>query len=78
MQMTSNTMYRLALQALILLEGMREAGGELLPDVVSYNTCIKACGQAGRVTEALQVFSPLWHNLPRDLVSIWLSGNTHQ
>lgn len=34
---------------------MREAGGDLLPDVVSYNTCIKACGQTGMVAEALQV-----------------------
>ena len=39
----------------MLLEGMREVGGALLPDLVSYNTCIKACGQAAMVTEAMQV-----------------------
>ena len=45
------------LQAMLLLEGMREAGGELLPDVVSFNTCIKACGQASMIAEALQAKS---------------------
>jgi len=42
-------------QALILLEGMSEAGGEISPDVVSFNTCIKACGSANQLPQALQV-----------------------
>ena len=46
---------------MLLLEGMGEVGDELLPDVVSYNTCIKACGQAGLVNEAMQVVLLLFH-----------------
>ena len=43
------------MQALTLLDAMTEAGGEVSPDVVSYNTCLKACGSAGRLEHALQV-----------------------
>ncbi len=45
-------------QALILLEGMLEAGGEVSPDVVSFNTCIKACGSANELPQALKVPYP--------------------
>ena len=46
-------------QALILLEGMSKAGGDLSPDVVSFNTCIKACGSADQLPQALKVpFTP--------------------
>jgi hypothetical protein len=40
---------------MILLEGMREAGGDVSPDVVSFNTCIKACGSANELPQALKV-----------------------
>ena len=33
------------------------AGGEVLPDTVSYNTALKACGNAMQLQEALQVRS---------------------
>ena len=42
-------------QAIVLLEGMVEAGKQVLPDVVSYNTVIKACVGAGEILKALQV-----------------------
>ena len=31
------------------------AGGEVMPDTVSYNTALKACGNAMQLQEALQV-----------------------
>ena len=34
------------------------AGGEVMPDTVSYNTALKACGNAMQLQEALQVRSP--------------------
>lgn len=36
-------------RAIRLLELMWQIGGELCPDIVSYNTVIKACGNAGQV-----------------------------
>ena len=42
-------------QALVLLEAMWEAGGELAPDTVSYNAALKACGSAAQICTALQV-----------------------
>ena len=45
----------LRLQALTLLEAMTEAGGEVSPDVVSYNTCLKACGSAAKLDQGIQV-----------------------
>lgn len=45
------------LQGLALLEAMRTAGGEVMPDTVSYNTALKACGNAMQLQEALEVRS---------------------
>ena len=36
---------------------MRTAGGEVMPDTVSYNTALKACGNAMQLQEALEVRS---------------------
>lgn len=47
--------YYEVVQALVLLEAMWEAGPHLLPDTVSYNAAIKACGAAGQVPTAMQV-----------------------
>ena len=45
------------LQALTLLGGMATAGRNLLPDIVSYNTAIKACANGGELQRALKVNS---------------------
>jgi hypothetical protein len=42
-------------QALRLLEVMWQCGGELVPDIVSYNTVMKACGNAQQTDTAFQV-----------------------
>jgi pentatricopeptide repeat protein len=42
-------------QALRLLEVMWQCGGELAPDIVSYNTVMKACGNAQQTDTAFQV-----------------------
>ena len=42
-------------RALKLLELMHECGGELTPDIVSYNTVMKACGNAHQVNRAFKV-----------------------
>lgn len=42
-------------QALKLLEVMWQCGGELVPDIVSYNTVMKACGNAQQTDIAFQV-----------------------
>jgi hypothetical protein len=42
-------------KAVALLEGMGECGGELCPDIVSWNTVIKAVGNAGQTDRAFQV-----------------------
>lgn len=42
-------------QALTLLEAMKLAGKEISPDVVSYNTTLKACGGAGQLDQAIEV-----------------------
>jgi hypothetical protein len=42
-------------QALRLLEVMWTCGGELVPDIVSYNTVMKACGNAQQTDTAFQV-----------------------
>jgi hypothetical protein len=34
---------------------MAGAGGELTPDIVSYNTVMKACGNAAQIDAAFQV-----------------------
>ncbi|GBF93674.1 hypothetical protein Rsub_06777 [Raphidocelis subcapitata] len=43
-------------RALALLRGMWACGGELTPDIVSYNTAIKAAGAAARADEAFSLF----------------------
>lgn len=35
---------------------MWECGGEVIPDIVSYNTVLKACGESGHKQHALLVF----------------------
>jgi hypothetical protein len=45
-------------KAVALLEGMGECGGELCPDIVSWNTVIKAVGNAGQTDRAFQVRTP--------------------
>lgn len=47
--------YSNVVQALALLEAMTAAGGDVSPDVVSYNTCLKACGSAAKLDRAIQV-----------------------
>jgi len=42
-------------QALKLLEVMWQCGGELVPDIVSYNTVMKACGNAQQTDKAFDV-----------------------
>lgn len=42
-------------QALKLLEVMWTCGGELVPDIVSYNTVMKACGNAQQTDRAFEV-----------------------
>jgi hypothetical protein len=42
-------------RALKLLGLMHECGGELNPDIVSYNTVMKACGNAHQGERAFQV-----------------------
>lgn len=42
-------------QALKLLEVMWQCGGELVPDIVSYNTVMKACGNAQQTDKAFEV-----------------------
>jgi hypothetical protein len=42
-------------RALRLLELMAGCGGELAPDIVSFNTVMKGCGNAGRLDAAFQV-----------------------
>ena len=44
------------MQALTLLDAMTVTNGEVNPDVVSYNTCLKACGSAGKLDQAIQVW----------------------
>jgi len=34
---------------------MWQCGGELCPDIVSYNTVIKACGNAGQIDMGFKV-----------------------
>ncbi|WIA19333.1 hypothetical protein OEZ85_003965 [Tetradesmus obliquus] len=43
-------------QALKLLEVMWQCGGELVPDIVSYNTVMKACGNAQQTDTAFQLY----------------------
>ncbi|WIA39598.1 hypothetical protein OEZ86_005682 [Tetradesmus obliquus] len=43
-------------QALKLLEVMWQCGGELAPDIVSYNTVMKACGNAQQTDTAFQLY----------------------
>ena len=57
-------MSKLHVQALILLEGMckasqgpSNAGRQVSPDVVSYNTAIKACINAHRLDLGIEVTS---------------------
>jgi hypothetical protein len=42
-------------QALRLLEVMWQCRGELVPDIVSYNTVMKACGNAQQTDTAFEV-----------------------
>ncbi len=52
-------------RAIRLLELMWQIGGELCPDIVSYNTVIKACGNAGQVGGGRQRDDPtvmIWSN----------------
>jgi hypothetical protein len=42
-------------QSLKLLDVMWQCGGELVPDIVSYNTVMKACGNAQQTDIAFQV-----------------------
>lgn len=42
-------------RAVRLLELMWACGGELTPDIVSYNTVIKAAGNAGQIELGFQV-----------------------
>ena len=42
-------------QALKLLDVMWQCGGELVPDIVSYNTVMKACGNAQQTDKAFEV-----------------------
>ena len=42
-------------KAIRLLDLMWGCGGELCPDIVSYNTVIKACGNAGKVELGFKV-----------------------
>ncbi|GIL87455.1 hypothetical protein Vretifemale_15433, partial [Volvox reticuliferus] len=44
-------------RAIRLLELMWQIGGELCPDIVSYNTVIKACGNAGQVELGFKVYA---------------------
>jgi hypothetical protein len=44
-----------AFQALKLLGVMWTCGGELVPDIVSYNTVMKACGNAQQTDRAFEV-----------------------
>ncbi|KAK9831962.1 hypothetical protein WJX81_003568 [Elliptochloris bilobata] len=46
-------------KALTLLTAMTEAGGEIAPDCVTFNTALKACGNAGRLDQALRVYAAL-------------------
>lgn len=47
------------LQALSILHAMMGIGGSITPDVVSFNTCLKACGSAGMLSSAIWVcFTP--------------------
>eukprot|EP01023_Acetabularia_acetabulum_P000029 TRINITY_DN10014_c0_g1_i2.p1 TRINITY_DN10014_c0_g1~~TRINITY_DN10014_c0_g1_i2.p1 ORF type:complete len:670 (+),score=98.57 TRINITY_DN10014_c0_g1_i2:2-2011(+) len=43
-------------KALKLLELMWECGNEVIPDIVSYNTVMKACSNASQLETALQVY----------------------
>eukprot|EP01025_Chloroclados_australasicus_P041357 TRINITY_DN4377_c0_g1_i3.p1 TRINITY_DN4377_c0_g1~~TRINITY_DN4377_c0_g1_i3.p1 ORF type:complete len:1262 (-),score=185.28 TRINITY_DN4377_c0_g1_i3:1965-5750(-) len=43
-------------RALKLLDLMWECGNEVIPDIVSYNTVMKACSNAGQLETALQVY----------------------
>lgn len=47
------------LKALKLLELMWECGGEVCPDIVSYNTVMKACGNAQQLDIAFQVYQSM-------------------
>jgi pentatricopeptide repeat protein len=42
---------------------MWQCGGELVPDIVSYNTVMKACGNAQQTDKAFEVRSALYHSL---------------
>ncbi|KAK9811755.1 hypothetical protein WJX72_009549 [[Myrmecia] bisecta] len=46
-------------KALALLTAMCEAAGEVAPDTVSYNTALKACGNALRLDHAFKVFGSM-------------------
>ncbi|GAX82150.1 hypothetical protein CEUSTIGMA_g9578.t1 [Chlamydomonas eustigma] len=48
-------------RALHLLELMWQCGGELCPDIVSYNTVIKACGNARQVALGYRVYHVMRH-----------------
>jgi pentatricopeptide repeat protein len=51
------------LQALKLLDVMWPCGGELVPDIVSYNTVMKACGNAQETDRAFEVRDRPWPNI---------------
>jgi pentatricopeptide repeat protein len=42
-------------RAIRLLDLMWQCGGELCPDIVSYNTVIKACGNAAQIDMGFKV-----------------------
>ncbi|KAI8468309.1 MAG: hypothetical protein J3K34DRAFT_523015 [Monoraphidium minutum] len=46
-------------RGLALLRGMWACGGELTPDIVSYNTAIKAAGSAGQVDVAFELYGEM-------------------
>ena len=56
------------LKALKLIELMWECGGEVCPDIVSYNTVMKACGNGQQLDMAFKVISHI--SIPDNIVNM--------
>lgn len=46
---------------------MTTCGGELCPDIVSYNTVIKACGNASQIDMGFKVCGAAWEWIESEL-----------